>query len=169
MGNHGQGPAKKPPATAIGVQNGQRVVLTGEGGEPFELPEEIKNERALEAWDGYWADPVSKMLTAADKSVVIRWISMVDRYWRLMEQADENPTMETKNNGEAAHPLYKVALAMENQIERLETKLGIGPKSRALLGIQILGFEQGKREYERNNAPTPPSAPVEDDEEDPRL
>lgn len=167
MGTKGGPPAKKPPGTAVNHrQNGQRAVLT-ELGEPFDLPEDVKHPKALEAWEQYWNDPVSSLLTKADRSVVVRWITLCNRYWTLLDEADAEPTVASGANGLLAHPLYKVALAMENQIERLENKLGISPKARALLGIQILGFEKGKKEFERGSGPSP--EPIPDDEEDPRL
>lgn len=166
MGTKGGPPARKAPGTAVSLQNGQRAVLT-EPGERMRRPRGIDHPRAIEAWDCYWNDPVSSLVTDADKSVVVRWISMVNRYWKLMDEADAEPVIPTKNNGDAAHPLYKVAVALENQIERLETKLGIGPKSRALLGIQIINQERGKRELAQS--PLPAAIPADFEDDDPRL
>jgi P27 family predicted phage terminase small subunit len=165
MGKPGAAPPKKQAGTAIHPMNGQRAVLT-EPGKEIDLPEVVDHPMALEAWKGYWSDPVSSILTESDKSVVIRWITMLQRYWTLMDTADEQPVLYSGSNGKVAHPLYKVALAMENQIERLETKLGIGPKSRFLLGIQIINQERSKRELERGKPL--PALPF-DEEDDPRL
>lgn len=165
MGSKGAPPPKKRPGTAANVQNGQRAVLT-EPGEKFPIPDECDQPEAVEAWDNYWNDPVSSVVTEVDHSVLIRWITMVNRYFKLMKEADESPVISTTSNGNLAHPLYKVALAMENQIERLESKLGISPSARARLGIQILGQEQAKQNLQRGQSEAP-KAPAE--EEDPRF
>lgn len=166
MGTKGGPPARKPPGTAVNIQNGARAVLT-EVGEKFDIPAECTQPEAVDAWNDYWADPVSSVVTQVDHSVLVRWICMVNRYWTLIREADDEPVITTKNNGETAHPLYKVCLAMENQIERLESKLGIGPKNRASLGIQILGQEQAKQNLQRSQKPARRRKTA--DEEDPRL
>lgn len=166
MGTKGGPPAKKAAGTAVNPVNGQRAILT-ERGERFRRPNGITHPQAVKAWDAYWEDPVSSIVTEADKPMLIRWITMVNRYWSLIEQADEQPLVRSKANGEVANPLYRVCLAMENQIQRLEVQLGIGPKSRGLLGIQVINQERGKRELERDYSTPALSTP--EDEEDPRL
>jgi phage terminase small subunit len=94
-------------------------------------------DQAVQQWDAYWADPVSKVQTVADRNLLERWISNVDRYWRLIGEADKKPT--TRNSqGTVANPLYAVALKVEASIKVDEAQLGVGPKNRAALGIAVL-------------------------------
>lgn len=158
----GKATGRKPPGTAISPRNGQRAVLT-QVGERFDPPDHVVHERALEAWDCYWDDVVSSMATVADRGLLMRWVDAVNRYYRIVEEADEQPVVYTPSNGQMPNPLYKIALGLGNQIERMEVKLGIGPKNRHTLGIQILQ-QQGLAEDVRRRSSVPSV-----DEEDPRL
>lgn len=159
----------KSPGTAVSARNGQRAVLT-EPGERFDPPSHISRPEAIEAWEQYWEDPISSVVTVADHSLLKRWIDMVDRYYRMVEIIDDEPTVETRNNGITLHPLYKAVLALGNQIEHLEIKLGIGPKSRHSLGIQVVGaHEASGRAGVTIGRPQLAQQAPEDDEEDPRV
>ena len=159
----------KPPGTAISARNGQRAILT-EPGERFDPPAHIERPEALEAWEQYWEDPISSVVTVADHSLLNRWIDMVDRYYRMVEIIDEEPVIESKNNGMTLHPLYKAVLSLGNQIEHLEIKLGIGPKSRHSLGIQIVGAaEAAGRAGVHIGRLQPAQNGALDDEDDPRT
>lgn len=164
MGKPGGAAAKKSPGTAISPRNGVRAVLT-EPGQRFDPPDHIERPEALSAWEAYWNDPVSSVVTEADHPLLVRWIDLQERYWNLMEAADAEPTVITNANGMLANPLYKIALGIGSQISKLEYALGIGPKNRLGLGIQIIQQEQGKRNLERGG-PRPIPAVVD---EDPRL
>lgn len=140
-------------------------------GERIDPPSHISRAEALDAWEEYWLDPVSSVVTQADHQMMFRWIDMVDRYYRLIHEADGEPIVITLNNGQTANPLYKVALTIQNQIERLEARLGIGPKNRAALGVQIFEAEKGKRSLNAmgNTSGSSAVGATQLDEEDPRL
>jgi P27 family predicted phage terminase small subunit len=164
MGKPGGAPPRKAPGTALSTRNGARAVLTAPG-ERIDPPEHITHDRALEAWENFWEDNVSSLITVGDHSLLFRWIDLVQRYWWLVEQADDEPTIHTLNNGQSANPLYKIALSVGNQIEHLEIKLGIGPKNRVSLGLQIVQGETAAHELEtRQKRPQTPYT-----EEDPRV
>lgn len=147
-GNHGQGPQQKDAGTALDLRRGARAVLTRPG-ERFDPPDNVQHPEALNAWEEYWADPVSSVITVTDHAMLRRWVDAVQRYYELLEKADALPEVEA-GGGFAANPLYKVALAIGNQIERMEIKLGIGPKNRASLGIQIVQAETAGKQYNEN-------------------
>lgn len=155
--------SKKPPGTAINTRHGQRAQLTG-AGRAFPIPSQISEPEAITAWEQYWEDPVSSIVTEADKQLLVRWVDMVDRYWKLIRKADREPTYMSSANGILPHPLYKVCFTLANQIERLETKLGIGPKARITLGIQIVAAEGAFRRQGEQQVPL-----VDEDDDDPRL
>lgn len=169
MGKPGGAPARNAPGTSIGLRNGQRVKLT-QPGERIDPPAHISRPEALDAWEEYWLDPVSSVVTQADHQMMYRWIDMVERYFKLIQEADTEPIIVTLNNGQTANPLYKVALGIQNQIERLEARLGIGPKNRAALGVQIFEAEKGKRQLSAMDTPSGHSGGTADvEDEDPRL
>ncbi len=166
MKGRGGGFGKAEAGSNVNVRTGKRIVLT-QPGERFDPPAHIDHEMALSAWEDYWRDPVSSLVTDADRSLLFRWIDMVDRYWRHMDEADLEPTRTSNANGLVSNPLYKTATALAGQIATMEMKLGIGPKNRVSLGLAIVNYQAAEG---RNNQPAPPtiSASVEEDE-DPRL
>lgn len=168
MGTKGGPPARKAPGTAVGVQNGQRAVLTTPG-ERFDAPDHIDQPEALQAWDDYWNDPVSSVVTQTDHTVLVRWIDAVNRYWTLIRKADESPVVYSGANGQLAHPLYKVAVGLMNQISNMEGQLGIGPRSRNRLGIQIVGLETARQNLQRGTPPPLKGKKPPQNDEDPRY
>jgi hypothetical protein len=117
-------------------RNGRQVELARVAGERFDPPAGLC-ARALEQWDLYWGDPVAQVQTPADRHLLQRWISNVDRYWRLITAADDEP-MTRNSQGTVANPLYAVALKVESSVKADEAQLGIGPKNRAGLGIAVI-------------------------------
>lgn len=161
------GPSKKAPGTAVSARNGQRIMLT-KPGVPHPIPEHIEHPKALEAWAKYWEDPISSLISKTDRPMLDRWIDLVQRYWRLSEEADANPTFTANTGYQVASNLFPVIAAVEQAIERLETRLGIGPKARAALGIAIIKLD--KENDPNTGLPRPQQPEPEDDEEiDPRL
>jgi len=127
---------KKAPGTAVDRRNGTRADLGFVAGQRFDPPEGL-SEVAVRQWDAYWDDPVSRVHTVTDRGLLTRWISNVDRYWRLIGEADGEP-MTSNSQGRVANPLYAVALKIEASVKSDEAQLGIGPKNRASLGIAVI-------------------------------
>lgn len=163
------GPARKAPGMAVDARNGVKAILS-QPGERYDMPHregDVKwHTNAVEAWEDYWKDPVSSLLTETDRPMLYRWIDCVDRYWRLMELADESPMLTTAANGQVANGLYRVALQSHASAMMMETRLGISPKSRASLGIQILEAHTAYDQFQ-NSAPPATISMIEDD--DPRM
>lgn len=149
------GPSPKAPGAAIDTRNGVRAILTTPG-ERFDPPASIEHPAALEAWEDYWRDPVSSLLTETDRPMLNRWVDSLQRYWVLMEKADAEPMLITAANGQVANGLYRVAAQMAMQAERMELRLGIGPKCRAALGIQIVEAGAAINKAKASNKKPPP-------------
>lgn len=170
MGNHGAASKKKDQGTAVDSRNGERAVLPASGramGAYFPPPATVVDQHALDAWEEFWDDKVSSLLTTADYSMLNRWSQMVNDYWELLAQANAMPLAEAQGGGLASNPLYKVVLAMAGQIAKMESKLGIGPKNRAALGLQIIQGRQAEKDYNQStsgtrNRPKQNSAPQDD-------
>lgn len=127
---------KKPASNVVDKRNGRRTELQQVTGNRFDPPDGLC-EQALHQWDAYWDDQVSQVYTQADRNLLERWIGNVDRYWRLIVEADARP-MTQNSQGNVANPLYAVAFKIEASIKADEAQLGIGPKNRAALGIAVI-------------------------------
>jgi phage terminase small subunit len=159
---------KKPAGRAVDRRNGRQAELARVAGERFNPPDGLC-EQARQQWDLYWADPVAQVQTLADRHLLERWISNVDRYWRLIREADVEP-LTRNSQGQVANPLYAVALKVESSVKADEAQLGIGPKNRAGLGIAVIAERRSLADMnsryggagDHDDAPPAP-------EQDPRL
>lgn len=154
---------RKPPGTAVDPRNGQKHTLSVLRGQRFDPPANLGPE-ALEQWDHYWEDPVSQLVTPADRSLLKRWITDVDRYFRVTRLADQNPITRGSHGQETINPAYAYSLKIAAEIAKCEAQLGIGPKNRAALGIAVI---QEKRSLADLNADYETESDSGDD--DPRL
>jgi phage terminase small subunit len=159
---------KKPAGTTVDRRNGRNVQLRHVGGERFDPPGALCDQ-AHQQWDAYWSDPVSQVQTLADRNLLERWIVNVDRYWRLIGEADKQPMTEN-SQGRVANPLYAIALKVESSIKADEAQLGIGPKNRAALGIAVITEQRSLADMNSRYGGAGDDSPaVETAEEDPRL
>ena len=129
---------QKPAGRAVDPRNGRRADLTVNKPkvERFDPPDGLL-ESSLEQWDAYWEDPVATVQTGVDKALLLRWITNLDRYSRLIEAADLEP-LKRNSQGESANPLYAVAFKIEASLKADEAQLGIGPLNRSKLGIAVV-------------------------------
>jgi P27 family predicted phage terminase small subunit len=159
---------KKPAGAAVDKRNGRQVELQRVAGERFDPPDGLCGQ-ALEQWERYWDDPVSQVHTKADQDLLRRWIANVDRYWRLIREADEQP-LTRNSQGQVANPLYAVALKVEASVKADEAQLGIGPKNRAALGIAVVAEQRSLADMNaRYSGGANGGTDRAEDEEDPRL
>lgn len=140
MPRKGSRSVRKAPGDAVDPRNGQRAALSLiEGGNPLRFdPPKGLGEIAGTQWEEYWTDPVSTLITPADRTLLIRWITTVDRYFTIMKVADAKPVTLGSKMQEIANPLYSLGLKLMDEIFKYEQQLGIGPKNRAALGIAVL-------------------------------
>lgn len=143
---------KKPAGQAVDKRNGRRTDLAvapgGQLARP-ELPENLCVE-ARSQWDAYWLDAAAQVQTPADRGVVLRWIDAVNRYLRLLGEADLQPVVEGSTGQSVENPLYKIADRALATIERAEKQLGIGALNRAGLGIAVIAEQRSL--YDMNSA-----------------
>lgn len=164
----GPGAARKAPGTAVDPRNGTRAILNTTG-ERFDPPEHVDHPMALASWEHFWNDPVSSLLTEVDRIALDRWIDLVNRYWTLMDRADAEPLQDQGTAGsvkEVLNPLYKVAMACHTAATGIEIRLGVTPKSRASLGIQIV---EAHKQMDDFQAAARNALPVAEDDYDPRT
>ena|SRR6266704_1330174 len=159
---------RKPPGTAVDRRNGQQANLSVVAGDAevvrVPMPDGLLKE-TQEQWDAYWADPVASVQTLVDRSLLLRWIKNLDRYERLIAEADRSPLVEGLH-AVSAHPLYAVASKIEASVKADEAQLGIGPLNRSKLGIAVISE---RRSLADMNARYSEPEGSTDDGEDPRL
>lgn len=130
----------KPAGQAVDRRNGRRAdlgVVPGRKIEKLDPPEKLCEE-AVAQWEAYWESPAASIQTAADRGVVLRWIDAVDRYLRVLGDADRRPLVKGSTGQMVENPLYKIAAAALATVERCEKQMGIGALNRAGLGIAVM-------------------------------
>jgi P27 family predicted phage terminase small subunit len=112
---------------------------------------------AQNAWRSYWQDVLSGVMRDADGTMVLRWVKNLDRYHRLLAEADSVPMVVGSTGQPKANPIYDLVFKIEASIKDDEKQLGIGPLNRLRLGVAL--SESAKSLADLN-------AEVEDDDED---
>jgi P27 family predicted phage terminase small subunit len=154
--------------TAVDPRNGHQANLTIVGTvEPVDrisCPRGMLTETKRQ-WDAYWADPVHTVQTPVDRALLLRWIKNLDRYERLITEADKEPLV-ANSQGQSANPLYAVAHRIESSVKADEAQLGIGPLNRSKLGIAVITERRSLADM--NGRYAKPEGVAHDPEEDPR-
>jgi P27 family predicted phage terminase small subunit len=128
---------KKAAGTAVDTRNGRRADLQVVAGTRFDPPEGI-SDQAVEAWNAYWADNVAQVQTPVDRPVLLRWVTEMDRYLRLVAEADRQPVVKGSQGQPVENPLYGVAYKALAVVQACEKQLGMGPLNRSALGIAVI-------------------------------
>jgi hypothetical protein len=116
---------------------------------------------AQNAWHAYWGDDVSGITRPSDSTVVLRWVTNLDRMHRLLGEADKCPIVAGSKGQPQTNPIYRLALRLEDSIREDERQLGIGGLNRLRLGVLVA---EGQKTLTELNAQADDS-----DTEDPRL
>lgn len=98
----------------------------------------------------------------SDDTLVGRWVKNLDRYYRLLAEADAEPVVAGSTGQPRPNPIYDLAYKIEASIKDDEKQLGIGPLNRLRLGVALT---EGAKSLTELNAEADEHA--EDD--DPRL
>jgi P27 family predicted phage terminase small subunit len=140
----------KPPNKRINRITKNIGVISAAGKAP-RMPSRLCSA-AQDAWRDYWADEVSGVLRRSDTTLVIRWVRNVDRYLRLISEADQEPVMVEGSTGQTrVNPIYSLVLKIEASIRADEAQLGVGPANRLKLGAQ---FSEAAKTLGQLNAET---------------
>jgi hypothetical protein len=156
---------KKPPGTAVDPRNGGKYELQSVTKKPLELPDDVRKSLRHEAiirWQEFTSSPVARVLDPTDYLIAIRWIEAVNRSIKLTREADEEPVTTGSAGQLIMNPKYRIAEAATVIAEKCERQLGIGPKNRADLGVQLI---DAKPSLDAMNE----QFKAEDEEVDPRL
>ena len=129
-------PTRKPATKRVNRVTKDVGIITIAAGK---IPAEPANlcAHASGAWASYWGDVVSGAVREADTPLLLRWITNLDRYQRLIAQADAEPIVAGSTGQKRANPIYDLAFKLEASIKADEQQLGIGPLNRLKLGLAI--------------------------------
>ncbi len=130
-----------PPKSAARRQRSRRDMGTDIGalskpGKPTSMPRGLCRQ-AQTAWHGYWHDVVSGVTRPSDATLVLRWAKNVDRYHRLLTEADSSPVVTGSMGQPRPNPIYDLVFKIEASIKADEQQLGIGPLNRLRLGVAL--------------------------------
>jgi P27 family predicted phage terminase small subunit len=114
-------------------------------------------QQAVDAWHSYWGDVLSGVMRQSDAPLVLRWVQNLDRYHRLIAEADREPMVSGSTGQPRSNPVYDLAFKIEASIKDDEKQLGIGPLNRLRLGVAL---SEGAKSLADLNAE------ADDDEED---
>lgn len=128
---------KKPAGAAVDSRNGRRADLAVVQGQRFDPPAGLSDE-SLIFWDTYWDDRVSSVHTAVDRVILTRWISELDRYFKLLRIADADPVVFGSQGQPVENPAYGTAHRALAAVQYCEKQLGVGPLHRSALGISVV-------------------------------
>jgi P27 family predicted phage terminase small subunit len=128
---------KKAAGMAVDQRNGRRADLAVVVGERFDPPEDLCPE-AVQAWDAYWDDRVAQVQTPVDRPILTRWVTEMDRYLRLLAEADKQPLVAGSQGQPVENPLYKIAYQSLAAVQYVEKQMGMGALNRSALGIAVI-------------------------------
>ena len=129
------GPPPKTPSRRIRTTTKSVGILKAAGVAP-RIPKGLCTP-AQDAWRGYWGDVASGVMRGSDTVVALRWIANVDRYHRLIAEADREPIVVGSTGQPRGNPAYDLAYKVEASIKDDERQLGIGPLNRLRLGVAL--------------------------------
>ncbi len=100
-------------------------------------------DEVLLLWDDFWSSPLVTALdgvAGVDRVVVNRWILTENEVEVLDRAIAEEGYYVTGSKGQVrANPLLNERHALKAEAERFWVQLGIGPRNRAQLGIDVAG------------------------------
>jgi P27 family predicted phage terminase small subunit len=161
---------KKPAGTAVDPRNGRRAELAGVAGGRFDPPEGV-SEQALTYWDAYWSDAVTSVQTPADRVILVRWVTELDRYLKLLAIADAEPIVSGSMGQPVENPAYATAHRSLAAVQYCEKQLGIGPLHRSALGIAVIAEKRSLDELNQayGGGPRAGGQPAAVEQPDPRV
>ena len=105
-----------------------------------EIPEltgrTLKNTKIW--WNNFWTSDLSSAIDIkSDLPVIQRLASLMDERERIFKQAKKDRLVVGSQGQVVLNPLYNALLKIDAEIRNLEDRIGLNPKARVSLGIQI--------------------------------
>jgi P27 family predicted phage terminase small subunit len=94
-------------------------------------------------WEDFWnSDLATAIDHKSDQSAVYRLATLIDERERVYKQAKKDRLVVGSQGQVVLNPLYSAMLKLDAEIRQLEDRIGMNPKSRVSLGIQIGGLKK---------------------------
>ena len=94
-------------------------------------------------WEDFWnSDLATTIDHKSDQSAVYRRAILIDERERVYKQAKKDRLVVGSQGQVVLNPLYSAMLKLDAEIRQLEDRIGMNPKSRVSLGIQIGGLKK---------------------------
>ena len=89
-------------------------------------------------WEDFWnSDLATAIDPKSDQSAIYRLATLIDERERIYKQAKKDRLVVGSQGQVVLNPLYSAMLKLDAEIRQLEDRLGMNPKSRISLGIQL--------------------------------
>lgn len=148
-------------------RNGARLIAVGGGQvERYPAPKGLC-PAAVRAWDAFWGDRQSALLTASGKVVLERWADALSRMLISLAAADAQPLVEGSTGQSVINPLYKIAEQARAAVEACERQLGVGGMNAASLGLAAVSEARSLADLNARYA-EPEGGDESDADDDPR-
>jgi hypothetical protein len=99
----------------------------------------------LLAWDAYWLSPLPQALDGIDgvdrRTIVDDWIRLENELVIIEQLVQGERTVDGSKQQQVAHPLMTERHALRERLKDLRMQLGVGPRNRAQLGIDVAGAQ----------------------------
>jgi len=171
----------KPAGTAVDRRNGRRTeIAAAEPLAKFGLPKRapVKDRESGElvarpwrpetrkAWAALWDDPVSQLLSVADRVVLLRWADAIDRAAQHLELGDADPIAKGSMGQAVESPHYGIAAKAIAVAQACEAQIGVGALHRARLGLSFTAAQLSLDDL--NARVAGPADGAGEDDDDPR-
>ena len=94
-------------------------------------------------WEDFWnSDLATAIDEKSDQSAIYRLATLIDERERIYKQAKKDRLVVGSQGQVVLNPLYTAMLKLDAEIRQLEDRIGMNPKSRVSLGIQIGGLKK---------------------------
>lgn len=111
---------------------------------PVPKPPVPVSAKARRHWEAFWLSPLAQVVEPnIDAFLLIRWITYLDE-WETCSATlrKEGMTVEGSTGQMVLHPLAKHRATIESALSSIEQRLGLDPKSRALLGLAVNTYKK---------------------------
>jgi len=140
--------------------SGALSVLVPEPSTPVPKPPVPVSAKARRYWQAFWNSPLAQVIEPnVDAFLLVRWITYVDE-WETCSATlrKEGMTVEGSTGQLVLHPLAKHRATVESSLSSIEQRLGLDPKSRALLGLAVNTYKKSAADLMTDIQNIPPIA-----------
>ncbi len=161
---------KKPPVLRKGRPNTQRTntdVVLREDQPPVPKPPIGLLDKSRKRWRSYWESHVARVVDpTVDLHRVERWIQYVDEWDRMVPILRKSRLVKGSAGQLVMNPLAGYLKQLEDNIARAEETLGLTPRARLQLGIEMAQAKKAAKEMAHSAYD---ELDAGDDHDDPRL